>query len=244
MQVSVEELGNLERRVRVEIPEEQIAGEVESRLKNLSRTTRIDGFRPGKVPLKLVEKRYGDRVRAEVIGETLRSSLYEALTEKQLNPAGQPQIEPEKTDSGEGLTYTATFEVFPEVSPTPVSELRIEQPVCEVGEADVDQMVETLRNQQKQWQPVDRAAAEGDSVKVDFIGRIDGEIFEGGQAEDFEVEIGASRLIPGFEEGLTGARAGETRTLSLQFPDDYGNSELAGKPVEFEVAVKEVREPD
>lgn len=241
MQVSVEELGSLERRVRVEIPEERIAGEVENRLKDLSRTTRIDGFRPGKVPLKVVQQRYGNQVRAEVIGETVRSSLYEALTEKQLNPAGQPRIEPEQTAAGQGLTYIATFEVFPEVKPGPVSELVVERPVCDVNDADVEQMIETLRGQQKQWEPVERAAAEGDSVVVDFTGRVDGEIFEGGEAQGFQVEIGAGRLIPGFEEGLVGASAGDTRTLKLSFPDDYGKEELAGKPVEFEVSVKQVQ---
>ncbi|MDZ7737268.1 MAG: trigger factor [Gammaproteobacteria bacterium] len=241
MQVSVEELGSLERRVRVEIPEERIAGEVENRLKDLSRTTRIDGFRPGKVPLKVVQQRYGNQVRAEVIGETVRSSLYEALTEKQLNPAGQPRIEPEQTAAGQGLTYTATFEVFPQVKPGPVSELVVERPVCEVNDADVEQMIETLRGQHKQWEPVERAAAEGDTVVVGFTGRVDGEVFEGGEAQDFQVEIGAGRLIPGFEEGLVGAGTGDTRTLKLSFPEDYGKDELAGKPVEFEVSVKQVQ---
>lgn len=240
MQVSVEEVGKLERRLRVEIPEDRIAGEVENRLKNLSRTTRIDGFRPGKVPLKLVQKRYGEQVRAEVIGETVRQSFYEAVTEQQLNPAGQPKIEPEQSE--QGFTYTATFEVYPEVKPTAVDKLEIERPVCDVSEADVDQMIETLRKQQRQMESVERAAAEGDAVKVDFTGRIDGEVFEGGEARDFQVEIGARRLIPGFEEGLIGANAGDTRTLKLAFPDDYHQQELAGKPVEFEVTVKQVQE--
>ncbi|MCS3902993.1 trigger factor [Methylohalomonas lacus] len=240
MQVSVEELGSLERRLRVEIPEDRIAGEVENRLKNLSRTTRIDGFRPGKVPLKLVQKRYGQQVRAEVIGETMRQTFYEAVTEKQLNPAGQPKIEPQETE--QGFTYTATFEVYPEVKPVAPDQLKVEQPVCEVNETDVDQMIETLRQQQKQLEAVERAAAEGDTVKVDFTGRVDGEVFEGGQGTDFDVEIGANRLIPGFEEGLVGAQAGDTRNLSLKFPDDYGKAELAGKPVEFEITVKQVQE--
>lgn len=243
MQVSVEELGTLERRVRVEIPEDRIASQVEDRLKNLSRTTKMDGFRPGKVPLKVVQKRYGDQVRAEVVGETLRSSFYEALTEKQLNPAGQPKIEPEQTDAGQGLTYTATFEVYPEVKPAPVDQLTIERPVCEVNETDVEQMIETLRKQQQELEPVERAATDGDTLQVDFVGRVDGEIFEGGEGQDMQVEIGAGRLIPGFEEGLKGARPGETRTLDITFPEDYGKAELAGKPATFEVTVKQVQEP-
>lgn len=243
MQVSVEELSSLERRVRVEIPEDRIASQVEDRLKNLSRTTKIDGFRPGKVPLKLVQKRYGDQVRAEVVGETLRSSFYEALTEKQLNPAGQPKIEPEETEAGQGLTYTATFEVYPEVKPVPVEQLHIERPVCEVSDADVEQMIETLRKQQQELEPVERAAGDGDTVQVDFVGRVDGEVFEGGEGQDMQVEIGANRLIPGFEEGLKGAVAGDNRTIEVTFPDDYGKTELAGKPAIFDVTVKQVQEP-
>ena len=243
MQVSVEELNTLERRVRVEIPEDRIASQVEDRLKNLSRTTKIDGFRPGKVPLKLVQKRYGDQVRAEVVGETLRSSFYEALTEKQLNPAGQPKIEPEQTEAGQGLTYTATFEVYPEVKPVPVDQLHIERPVCEVSDADVDQMIETLRKQQQELEPVERAAGDGDTVQVDFVGRVDGEVFEGGEGQDMQVEIGANRLIPGFEEGLKGVVAGDNRTIEVTFPDDYGKAELAGKPATFDVTVKQVLEP-
>ena len=243
MQVSVEELSTLERRVRVEIPEDRIASQVEDRLKNLSRTTKIDGFRPGKVPLKLVQKRYGDQVRAEVVGETLRSSFYEALTEKQLNPAGQPKIEPEETEAGQGLTYTATFEVYPEVKPVPVDQLHIERPTCEVSDADVDQMIETLRKQQQELEPVERAAGDGDTVQVDFVGRVDGEVFEGGEGQDMQVEIGANRLLPGFEEGLKGTVAGDNRTIDVTFPDDYGKAELAGKPATFDVTVKQVLEP-
>lgn len=242
MQVSVETVSALERRLRVEIPEEQIAGEVENRLKSLSKNTRIDGFRPGKVPLKLVKQRYGDRVRAEVIGEKVRSSFFEAVSQEQLQPAGTPRIEPEQTDAGQGLSYTATFEIYPEVKPAPVEQLAVERPVCEVGEVDVERMIETLRKQQRQLEPVERPADEGDAVTVDFTGRVDGEVFEGGEAQDFQVEIGTKRLLPGFEEGLVGATAGETRTLELTFPEDYPKQELAGKPVEFEVIVKQVLE--
>jgi trigger factor len=243
MQVSVEHLGPLQRRLRVEVPEEQIASEVQNRLKSLSRTTRIDGFRPGKVPYKLLQQRFGSRVRAEVIGETVQHSFYEAVTQEQLRPAGTPQIEPLQTEAGAGLTYTATFEVYPEVKLAAIEQLEIERPVCEIGEADIDRMIEVLRKQQRQLEPVDRPVAAADVAVVDFTGRIDGEVFEGGQAEDFQVEISARRLIPGFEEGLVGAAPGQTLTLNLAFPDDYQRSDLAGRPVEFEVTVKEVREP-
>lgn len=243
MQVSVENLGPLQRRLRIEVPEERIASEVQNRLKSLSRTTRIDGFRPGKVPFKLLQQRFGQQVRAEVIGETVQHSFYEAVTQEQLRPAGTPAIEPLETAAGSGLTYTATFEVYPEVELAAVDQLQLERPVCDIGEADIDRMIEVLRKQQRQLQPVERPLAADDMAVVDFTGRVDGEVFEGGKAEDFQVEIGAHRLIPGFEEGLIGAAPGETRTLKLSFPDDYHRADLAGRPVEFEVTIKEVREP-
>lgn len=243
MQVSVENLGSLQRRLRVEVPEERIANEVQNRLKSLSRTTRIDGFRPGKVPFKLLQQRFGQRVRAEVIGETVQHSFYEAVTQEQLRPAGMPQIEPLETGAGNGLTYTATFEVYPDIKLAAIDKLEIERPVCEIGDADLDSMIEVLRKQQRQMEPVERALAQGDVAVVDFIGRVNGEEFEGGKAENFQVEIGAKRLIPGFEDGLVGAKPGESLTLKLSFPEDYPHQKLAGQPVEFDVTVKEVREP-
>ncbi|MEX0950678.1 MAG: trigger factor [Gammaproteobacteria bacterium] len=242
MQVSVEKTSSLERKLRVEVPEDKIAGEVENRLKSMSRTTRIDGFRPGKVPLKLVQKRYGERVRAEVVGETVRTTFYEAVNQEKLRPAGMPKIDPLDDSAGNGLSYTATFEVYPEIQVKPVKELKIERPQCDINDADLDQMIEVLRKQQRQPETVERAAADGDIVIVDFVGRIDGDVFEGGEAQDFSIELGSNRLIPGFEEGLVGAAAGETRTLKLAFPDNYGKQELAGKAVEFEVTVKTVQE--
>lgn len=242
MQVSLDTTGTLERRLRVEVPEDRIATEVQSRLKDLSRRTRIDGFRPGKVPFKVVEKRFGTQVRQEVIGDVLRSTFRDAVVQEKLRPAGEPTIDPLVAEPGQGLAYTATFEVYPEVTVGPVAALEIERPVCEISDADLDAMTETLRQQRRTWEEVDRPAAEGDQVNVDFTGYVDGEPFEGGQATRFDVELGHANLIPGFESGLVGARAGEERELNLTFPENYGHTGLAGKPAVFKVQVNKVSE--
>lgn len=242
MQVSVENTGPLERKLRVEVPEEKIASEVKNRLQSLSRTTRIQGFRPGKAPLKVVEQRYGDRVRQEVVGEVMQSSFFEALNQEKLRPASRPEIDP-MDERGNGLVFTATFEVYPEITPAPVSDLEIEKPVCEMTDADVDKMIEVIRKQQRSLKPVERAAEKGDVLKIDFKGAIDGEPFAGGEGQDFSVELGSGRLIAGFEEGLVGAKPGQNLALDLTFPEDYQHENLAGKPVTFDITVKEVSEP-
>lgn len=242
MQVSVNSTGTLERQVSVEVPEDRISGKVAEKIVHLARTTRVDGFRPGKVPRKVIERRYGAQVRQEVIGEVLQMSFQEALQQESLRPAGEPTIDPLEAEPGAGLRYTATFEVYPEVSLAAAESLAVEKPVCEIATADVDAMVEKLREQRKQWQPVERAAAQGDRLTVDFTGYMDGEAFEGGAAEDFSIEIGAGQLIEGFEDGLVGKAAGDAVTLELSFPEDYGREEMAGKPVRFEVTVKDVNE--
>lgn len=242
MQISVDSTGPLERQLKVQVPEQRISDEVNTRLKHISRNTRIDGFRPGKVPMRIVEKRFGGRVRQEVVGDLLRDSFREALINENLRPAGEPTIDPLEASPGGGLSYTATFEVYPEVTLDAVPELVIERPLCEIEESDVDRMIETLREQQKVWTEVDRAAGRGDQVRIDFRGTVDGTEFEGGSQEDFVLELGLDRLIEGFESGLEGSRAGTERVLELTFPENYGKQDLAGKPVRFEVKVKAVLE--
>ena len=242
MQVSVESTGPLERRLKVEVPEEKIATEVQSRLQSMTKTTRIKGFRQGKVPLKIVEKQYGTKVRQEVIGEVMQNSLYEAITQEKLRPATRPELENFDADQKEGLVFTAKIEVLPEINLSPLEELIIEKSVCKVSEDDIDKMIEVLRKQHRKPEAVEREAVDSDSVVIDFIGRIDGEEFQGGSAKDIELELGAKKFIEGFEEGLLGARAGDNRILKLKFPDEYANQELAGKDVEFEVDVKTVNE--
>ena len=243
MQVSVESTGPLERKLRVEIPEERIANEVQNRLQSLSKTTKIQGFRPGKVPFKIVEKRFGSRVRQEVIGEVVQSSFYEALAKEKLQPASRPTIDPMNAEQGQGLKYTATFEVYPEVNPAPVEKLKIEKPVCQISNNDVENMIEIIRKQHRTLQAVDRKAKEGDFLTIDFKGTIEGEVFEGGEASDFKIELGSKRLIAGFEDGLVGAKPGDQINLDLEFPGEYHKAELSGKPVKFEVSVKAVNEP-
>jgi len=242
MQVSVESTGLLERRMRVEVPEEKIANEVENRLQSLSRTTRIQGFRPGKAPFKVVQKRFGSKVRQEVIGEVVQSSFYEALARENLRPASRPTIDPMDAEQGQGLVYTATFEVYPEVKLSPIDKLKIEKPVCQISDDDVEKMIEVIRKQQRSLQAVNRKAREGDVLVIDFKGSMDGEPFTGGEANDFQLELGSKRLIAGFEDALSGAKAGDELTLNLKFPDEYHKQELAGRPVKFLVTVKAVNE--
>jgi len=242
MQVSVESTGPLERRLKVEVPEEKIATEVQNRLQSMTKTTRIKGFRKGKVPLKVIQKQYGSKVRKEVIGEVMQNSLYEAITQEKLQPATRPELEDFDTEQTEGLVFTAKIEVLPEITISPVEELTIEKPLCKVSDDDIDKMIEIVRKQHRKTEAVEREATENDSVVIDFIGRIDGEEFEGGTAKDFSLELGAKRFIEGFEDGLIGARAGDKRVLKLKFPEEYANKALAGKETEFEVDVKVVNE--
>jgi len=243
MQVSVETTGGLERRMTVEIPRERVDGEVKNRLQRLARTTKLKGFRPGKVPLKIVEQRFGNEVRQEVLGEVIQSSFYEAVTQEQLHPAGTPRIEPIDMEQEEGISFAAVFEVMPEVELSSLEGVAFDKPVVEITDADVDQMLETLRKQQSDWAEVERPAEDGDRVTIDFKGTIDGEPFEGGEGQDMLVTIGGGRMIEGFEEGLKGAAAGEERTLELTFPEEYPHKELAGKPAQFAVTVKKVEAP-
>jgi trigger factor len=242
MQVSVESTGPLEKRLKVEVPEEKIATEVQNRLQSMTKTTRIKGFRQGKVPLKVIQKQYGTRVRQEVIGEVMQNSLYEAITQENLQPATRPELEDFDTEQTEGLVFTAKIEVLPEITISPVEELKIDKPVCNVSDDDVDKMIEIVRKQHRKPEAVEREAVEDDSLVINFIGRIDGEAFEGGTAKDFSLELGAKRFIEGFEDGLIGAKAGDKRVLKLKFPEEYGNKALAGKDTEFEVDVKTVNE--
>lgn len=242
MQVSVSKTGGLEHRLTVEVPEEQITAEVRNRLQSLSRTARIDGFRPGKAPLKVVEQRYASRVREEVIGEVMRRSFADAVIKEQLRPAGAPVIDPVASEPGKGLSFTATFEVYPEVSLKPVADLKVTKVVCDLSEGDVDRMIEQLRSQRRTFQQVERPAAKGDQVMIDFVGRVDDKEFPGGAATDFELELGSGRFIPGFEDGLIGKAPGQY-DVPVQFPADYPHQELAGKAAVFAVTLKAVREP-
>ena len=243
MQVSVESVGKLERRMQVQVPAERVSKEIADRLKQLSRTARLKGFRPGKAPLTVIKQQFGQQVHREVIGELMQSSFSEAVTQNQLAPAGQPRIEPQSVGEGQDLTYVATFEVFPEVALQPIASLSLDRVTAEVTDSDVDAMIERLRKQQMKYNDVGRAAADGDKVTVDFAGEIDGVPFAGGKGENVAIVIGEGRMLAQLEQGLVGASAGETREIGVDFPADYRATELAGKHAVFKVDVKSVGEP-
>jgi trigger factor len=227
----------------VQVPAERVSKEIATRLKHLSRTARLNGFRPGKAPLTVIRQQFGQQVHREVIGELLQSSFTEAVTQEQLAPAGNPHIEPKTIGEGQDLTYVATFEVFPEVTLQPIDSLEIERVSADVAESDVDAMIERLRKQQMKFTPVTRAAADGDKVVVDFEGSIDGAPFAGGKGDDVAITLGEGRMLAQLEQGLIGASAGEVKEIGVDFPADYRATELAGRHAVFKVSVKSVEEP-
>ena len=242
MQVTVESTSALERRVRVQIPEDRVRGEVDKRLDDLARSASLPGFRPGRAPVKILRRRFGRRVRDEVVGELVRSSLDDALTQEQLQPASPPTVDPLRSSPGEGVDYTATFDVYPQVTLPPLDSLRVRRPRAEVEDSDVDRMIGTLRRQRRSWEPVERAAQDGDRVVVDYLGRVAGQELEHGRGEEVPIELGSKSMIPGFEDGLVGIGAGDERTLALTFPDDYPSEAVAGQAVEFRVKAHRVEE--
>lgn len=221
MRVSIETTSGLERRLTVGVPAARVDDAVSDRLKDASRNVRLPGFRPGKVPMRVMQQRFGAGVRQEVVGEVISQSFQEAVISENLRPAGQPRIEPRSLDAGKDLEYTAIFEIFPTVQLNEVSGFTVEQPVAEVTDADVDDIIEVFRKQRGSLVAIERAAAEGDTAVIDFVGTRDGEAFEGGSGEDFSLELGSNRMIPGFEDGIVGMAVGEEKTLDLTFPEDY-----------------------
>lgn len=242
MQVSVETTSALERRMTVGIPADKIDTAVESKLAETAKRVRIDGFRPGKVPLREVRRRFGKSIREEVIGELVSNSFYEAMTKEALNPAGYPAIERTKDAPGEDFEFVATFEVYPEITVNGLAEIKVVRPVADIQESDIDAMIERLREQRATFVEVARPAQNGDQVIIDFVGTKDGEAFQGGSAENTKLVLGSGQMIPGFEDGLVGATKGEERVLALTFPETYHSEELKGQAVQFAVTVKEVQE--
>lgn len=242
MQVTVESTTTLERRMRVQIPEERVTGEVNKRLGDLARSASLPGFRPGRAPVKVLRQRFGPRVREEVVGELIRSSLDDALSSEHLQPASPPTIDPMRSSPGEGVDFTVTFDVYPDVALRPLDSIEIRRPQAAVKESDIARMVETLRRQRRRWETVERESRSGDRALIDYQGSVDGHELARGQGEEVPVELGAGRMIPGFEDGLVGVQAGEEKTLHLTFPDEYADDEVAGKAVEFAVKVHRIEE--
>ena len=246
MQTSLETIGALERRLNVAVPREAIENEVAKRLAKLARTVKVAGFRPGKVPLRMVAQQYGPQVRSDVISDTVQATLSDAIRDQNLRLAGAPRIEPRAGDApADGqFEFSAVFEVYPEIRIGDVTQVTITRPVAEVGPADVDDTIEVLRRQRTKFNPVERPAAAGDRVIADFSGRIEGVEFAGGQAKDFAIVVGEGRMLPEFEAAVTGMQAGETRAFTLTFPADYHGKEVAGKTADFTLTVNSVSAPE
>jgi trigger factor len=242
MQIELESTGGLGRRLRVQVPAQRVDAEIEKRLKSMGRRSKLKGFRPGKVPMKVLRQNYGEDVRREVLGEVMQSTYTEALEKENLNPAAAPHLEPVNMDSGADLEYTATFEVYPELALNGLEGLKLQRSVAEVADPDIDGMVENLRRQRAEWVPVERASQEGDRVNLDFEGRRDGERLESACAAGETVELGAGRMIPDFESNLAGLSSGDEKTFEARFPDDYNEESLRGSSIEFSVTVNAVAE--
>lgn len=236
MQVSLETTRGLERRMKVQVPAERVEREVEEQLKSLTKKAKVDGFRPGKVPLKVLRERFGDQVRSDVVRDLLQSTFSEALAQEKLNPAGGPRIDSINTAPGKDLEFIAVFEVYPEVKLTGMSGIKVERPVADVTADDVDAMLDNLRRQHASWEKVSRAAADGDRVQIDFEGFLDGTPFPGGKGEKVQVVLGEKRMLPDFEKGLVGIKADESREFDVNFPTDYHAPEMAGKKARFKVS--------
>ncbi len=244
MQTSLEKLSQLERRLNMAVPVDEIEKQVGERLKKLSRNLRMAGFRPGKVPMKLVAQQYGPQVRSEVVGDAVQKAFSDAVREQNLKVAGYPRIEPKSGEAGaNSMEFSATFEIYPEVALGDLSACSIERPAVSVGEAEVEKTVQILRKQRRHFHDASRPAADGDRVTADFLGKIDGVEFAGGKASDFAFVLGEKQMLPEFEANAIGLAAGASKTFELTFPADYHGKDVAGKKASFELSVKKVEEP-
>jgi len=242
MQVSLSATGGLERRLEVAVPATEVASEVEQRLKQISRTARLKGFRPGKAPYAVVRKQFGDQVHTEVVSDLMRSTFAKALTQEKLTPAANPRIEPLAVGPGSDLKYAAVFEVMPEVKLAAVDGIAVERPTSSVEESDIDAMIESMRRQRPNFTVAERAAKETDRVVIDYKGTIDGKPFDGSDGNDIQVVIGSRQSMVELEEGLKGAVAGETRIIKVSFPAEHPNKSVAGQTAELQVTIKRVEE--
>jgi trigger factor len=244
MQVSVETSTGLERRLTITVPATSVDTAVKSRLQQLAKTQRINGFRPGKVPVNVIKKRYGQAVRQEIAGEVMQQNFYQAITQEKITPAGMPSFEMKTDEDGKDLEFVAAFEVYPEVEVKDVDQIKVEKPVVEISDKDLSNMIDTLRKQHADYKEVKRKIKKDDKVTLDFVGTIDGEEFEGGKAEDFVLEMGQNRMIPGFEAPIVGHKTGEEFVADVTFPEDYHAEALKGKAAQFTITVKKTEQLD
>lgn len=242
MQVSVETTEGLGHRLSITIKSEDITKAVDKELINTAKKVRIDGFRKGKVPLKIVEQRYGASILQDALSDLMQRNFIDAIIQEKLNPAGAPTYIPTEYKNGEDYTFTVEFEVYPEIKIKDLDKIEVEKPVAEVVDADVETMIETLRKQQGTWKVVKKTAKEQNRVTLDFLGKVDGAEFEGGKADDFALVLGQGRMIPGFEDAIIGHKAGDEFDINVTFPEDYHAENLKGKPAVFSASLKKVEE--
>ncbi|HEC13576.1 MAG TPA: trigger factor [Acidiferrobacteraceae bacterium] len=242
MQVFVESTGDLERRMTVALPADQFEKAILDRLKGLSKTVKMPGFRPGKVPLKMIEAQYGGKVMEEVVGDLINSSFQQAIGQQGLNPAGGPSIEPKSLDRGKDLEYVAVFEIYPDVNPKDLGGTKFERPLCEITQEDIHRTLERMQKQRTQWEPVDDSAQDGHRLSIDFDGSLDGKPVDGTSAKDFKVILGQGALVKDLEGQLVGLGVGDKPSISVVFPDDYHDADLAGKKVDFAISVNQIAE--
>ena len=243
MQVSVENVSGLERRVKIAVPADQVEQAVNKKINQAARTIKMDGFRVGKVPLNVIKKRYGASIRAEALDDIIRDAYVSAIQQSELKVAGFPNIEPISFAEGKDVEFAAVVEVYPEITLADFAALEVQRPTSEVTDADVDTMIANLRRQRAKWEESAEAAADQDRLTIDFEGSVNGEVFEGGTAQDFAIVIGSKRMIPGFAEQLVGSKAGEEKIITVTFPADYQAENLAGKEAQFKINVKKVVKP-
>tara|TARA_A100001015_G_scaffold223176_1_gene251367 strand:+ start:314 stop:1600 length:1287 start_codon:yes stop_codon:yes gene_type:complete len=240
MQVTLEETSSLGRKLTITVPSDKIQSEVSKRLNSLKGTIKVDGFRPGKVPLTIVRQRHGDRVQQEVIMQEMQTAYQEAVVQEQLNPASSPQIEPKEIAPGEDIVFVASLDIVPEFELVDFSECEVSLDSADVEEQNIDDAQLRIQKQSMDWQEAETEAEQGQRVTIDFVGRLDGEEFEGGKAEDFSMILGESNMIEGFEAPIYGMKTGDKKTFTVQFPEDYSNEKLAGKDTEFDVELKKL----
>ena len=244
MLVTVESTGKLERRMRVELPAERVEKEIESRLKSVGRTAKIKGFRPGKIPAKVVRQRYGGQIRQEVLSELMQKSYSDAVVQENLNPAAGPKIEPEVREGNKGFAYVATFEVLPDITLKDLDKIEVTRPEVEIRDKDCDEMIHNLRKQKAVWSTVDRKSKKGDRVVVDFNGTLKGEPVKGGEGKNVSVDLGEGRMLADFEKALVGVKADGELSFKVKFPKDYHEESLASKKIDFTAKVHRVEEEE
>lgn len=240
MQFSVETTQGLERRITITVPADVVEQGVREELKKVAKNARVDGFRKGKVPPSIIEKRYGASVRRDVIADVMQQQFFNVAVKEKINLAGHPAFTLEEYEPAKELKFSATFEVYPEVELQGLENIKVEKPVVEIKDADIEKMIDVLRKQQATWEESSVAAKAEDRVTIDFVGSIDGEEFEGGKATDFVLFMGQGRMIPGFEEGIVGHKAGDQFEIDVTFPAEYHAENLKGKAAKFAITLKKV----